>query len=304
MASLLPVTTGRFAVALALATAITRHADAQSPDRMPVRLQFRAVVGDAPFACGQQYADIGTSHATVTPTEFRMYIHDVALVTADGRTVPVALTQDGRWQLDNIALLDFEDGTGPCSNGTPDLRDVVEGSVPRGEYTGLRFAVGVPFERNHRDLTSQPSPLSLTRMFWAWNSGYKFLRLDMRVAARGAAADQPTSGWVVHLGSTNCTPTGSASTVPTTCEHPNRPGVTLTGLHADRDVVVVDVASLLATSDVAVNTPRTAAGCMSSQEDPECGPLFGSIGLPFGVDPAGVQRMFRVGTRTASGDRP
>jgi len=47
--------------------------------------------------------------------------------------------------LDDLALLDFEDGTGGCVNGTPDVNDRVAGTVPEGHYTGLRFTLGVPF---------------------------------------------------------------------------------------------------------------------------------------------------------------
>ena len=35
--------------------------------------------------------------------------------------------QDGKWQLDDLALLDFEDGTSSCVNGTPEVNDRVTG---------------------------------------------------------------------------------------------------------------------------------------------------------------------------------
>ena len=56
----------------------------------------------------------------------------VRLVKADGSEVPVTLTQDGLWQVDDVALLDFENATGACANGTEETRDVVEGTVPAG----------------------------------------------------------------------------------------------------------------------------------------------------------------------------
>ena len=79
--------------------------------------------------------------------------------------------------MDDTALLDFENATGGCVNGTPDVNDRVTGTAPAGHYTGLRFTLGVPFNKNHTDLTTQPSPLNLTALAWVWNAGRKFARL-------------------------------------------------------------------------------------------------------------------------------
>lgn len=255
-------------------------------DATPVRIAMRARVGNEAFACGRQFSGIGTASSTIEATEFKFFVSDIRLVGADGREVPVQLTQDGLWQNGNVALLDFEDGTGACSNGNAELRDVVEGTVAPGRYTGIRFVLGVPFERNHKDLTAQPSPLSLTRMFWAWNSGYKFLRLDLKTVG--------AQNWMVHLGSTECTPTGSATTVPTTCKWPNRATIALDGFDAARDVVELDVAELLRQADVSTNQPKTASGCMSAQNDRDCTPLFVALGLPHAAAAGGTQRVFKV----------
>src|SRR5207249_2595803 len=95
------------------------------------------------------------------------------------REVPVQLTQFGRWQLDGVALLDFESGSGGCANGNPDMNMAIAGTVPAGHaWRGLRFAVGVPFDKNHSDLTEMPSPLDLTALAWSWNAGRKFTRIE------------------------------------------------------------------------------------------------------------------------------
>jgi uncharacterized repeat protein (TIGR04052 family) len=193
-------------------------------------------------------------------------------------------------------LLDFENSGGACINGTELTRDVIEGTVPAGAYTGLRFDLGLPFEKNHRDPTLQPSPLNLSRMFWSWNAGYKFLRMDLRTTA------QP-KGWTLHLGSTGCAPTGKPTIVPESCKHPNIVTVDLPGFNAARDIVEFDAAALLAGSDVDTNTPQTAAGCMSGQTDPECGPLFEQFGLPWGDRPAMPQKVFKIRTATSAAIR-
>lgn len=257
------------------------------PAPTPVTLKFAATAAGAPVACGAKVEGVGTTRSTISLVDFRFYVSRVRLVRADGAEVPVTLTQDSLWQLDDVALLDFENGSGACANGTEQTRDIVTGSVPVGEYTGLRFDVGLPFEKNHRDPTLQPSPLNLSRMFWNWNGGYKFMRLDIRTTG------QPR-GWLVHLGSTACTPSDGPSTVPVSCAHSNVVTVDLPAFSAARDVVELDVLTLFAASNVDVNTPDTAMGCMSGSTDPECRGLFEQLGLAIGDTPAGRQRVFRV----------
>lgn len=56
----------------------------------------------------------------------------------------MTLDQDGAWQLGDLALLDFEDASGACANGTAGMNTTLRGTVPEGEYTGLSFTIGVP----------------------------------------------------------------------------------------------------------------------------------------------------------------
>lgn len=250
-----------------------------------VQINFAAVVGDKPFACGQKYEGIGTTKSTITVSDFRFFVSGVALIDKSGTETAVALTQDGKWQSGNAALIDVEDGTATCSNGTPDTRAFIEGTVPAGEYVGLRFDVGLPFDVNHKDPTTAPSPLNLSRLFWNWNGGYKFARIDMKTTG------QP-QGWVLHLGSTNCSPDNGPTSVPTTCANENKPRVVLTPFNAATQAVQLDLAAMLAQSNVDVNTNDTASGCMSGNNDPECKGVFATLGLPFGDVPAGAQSVF------------
>jgi len=149
-----------------------------------VALRFAAEVNGDAFACGQDYSPVGTTGSTVTPGDYRFFISSVALIDAAGNAVPVELTQDGMWQHANLALLDFENGTGPCINGNGALNDVVKGSVPAGQYTGVQFTMGVPFELNHADVVLAPSPLNLSAMFWNWQGGHRFLKVDMSTSGR------------------------------------------------------------------------------------------------------------------------
>jgi uncharacterized repeat protein (TIGR04052 family) len=260
---------------------------------MPVAVRFAAVVGDKPFSCAAKFDGIGSTSSTIQVTDFRFFASNVRMVKADGSEVPVTLTQDGLWQNGGVALVDFEDATGTCVNGTPETRNIIEGTVPEGTYTGVRFAIGLPFDVNHREVTLQPSPLNLSRMFWSWSAGYKFIRLDLR------STGQP-KGWMLHLGSTGCTPQGEASTVPTSCKYENLVNLDLP-YAAGRDEIRFDLKALLAESNVDANQEKTAMGCMSGASDFECSALFKQLGLGIGNAPAaGPQRVFSTRPATAT----
>ncbi|HTV23132.1 MAG TPA: MbnP family protein, partial [Polyangiaceae bacterium] len=83
----------------------------------PVTLNFAARVGDAPFACGSSYDDVGSTEVTVEPQDFRFFVHDIRLITADATEVPVEIDERSPWQARGTALLDFEDATGACLSG-------------------------------------------------------------------------------------------------------------------------------------------------------------------------------------------
>lgn len=270
------------------------HAAMTGGATQEVALRFKPVVGDKPFTCGQSYENIGSTNSKITPTDFRFYVHNVRMIDASGKETPVALEQDGKWQVDNLALLDFENGSGPCANGTADTNEVIKGKVPAGKYTGVKFAVGVPFERNHADPAKAPSPLNLTQLFWVWNSGYKFARIEMQTTGL-------PNGWMLHLGSTGCQPGGTMQTIPTKCEFGNRAEITLSNFNVNGDVVVTDLKKLLDGANVDVNQPKTARGCMSAQNDADCAPLFANIGLPFAGKESPGQKFFSTekGSHTA-----
>lgn len=144
-----------------------------------VAINFEGWVGSDRFACGESYDKVGASETTITPTDFRFYVSNVALIDEDGNAIPLELEQDGKWQYQNTTLIDFEDGTGACDNGTADTNTTIIGTVPEGDYQSLQFTLGVPKNLNHDDAAIAPSPLNLTSMWWNWQGGYKFLRADL-----------------------------------------------------------------------------------------------------------------------------
>jgi len=261
---------------------------------MPVTLSFAGEVDGEAFACGEEYV-VGANDTALAGADFRLFLSDVRLLTADGGEVPMALTQDGTWQLDGLALLDFEDGTTGCDAGNPPTRTVIEGTVPDGDYTGVRFDVGVPFDQNHVNDDVAPSPLSFTAMNWHWLGGYKFIRFD------GSYPDRD-GGWFLHLGSTVCTNADGetfpsmewdpASTPAQPCDNPNlMEDVTLDGFDPLTETIVVDMGRALAESAVDEND-GLAIGCQSAPPDTDCAQVFPRMGLAHSGNAAGAQQLF------------
>ncbi len=174
----------------------------------------------------------------------------------------------------------------------------------------MRFTMGVPFELNHGDPTVAPSPLNITAMFWNWQGGYKFLRVDMASTglsanpamknmamehgAKAAHGHDDASGYSVHLGSTMCA-SASPTESPSSCKNPNRVTVTFTKFDIAKNVIIADLGAILVGANVDHNTPNTSPGCMSFPKDPDCPAVMSALGLPYdGVAPKGGQKLFTM----------
>jgi uncharacterized repeat protein (TIGR04052 family) len=248
--------------------------DATTATTQSVSIDVAARVGLAAAACGATYDGVGLDGDTIEFKDLRFYVSNVRLVDGTNE-VEVELDQDSPFQTENVALLDFEDQTGKCANGTTELNTAITGSVPVGHYDGLLFDLAVPFDLNHKDPTTQASPLNVSAMFWTWAVGHKFLRIDLEVNSAGTPVP-----WNIHLGSIACGAMGTSE--PTMeCAKPNRPTIKLATFDSETDQVVFDIAALLADSQVAVDSGGTP-GCQSFPDDvAECTPLFPNLGLDY-----------------------
>lgn len=261
------------AALLATAPGCGNDDSSDGPSTRAVTLDFDGRVGNERFTCGETYGGLGaSSDQSMTVDDYRLYVNGIELVRGDGARVPLAFDQDGEWQHDDLALLDFEDG---CAAGTPETNLRVSGTVPAGSYTGVCFQLGVPFEMNHVSDATTVSPLNASGMLWSWTTGRKFLRID----GVGDPAGSATS-WNVHLGSTGCVDAGGGPEPEEACAFPNRPTVCLDDFDPDVDTIVADLGALLSGSDLSVDAAG-APGCMSGNDDPECIAVMPRLGLDF-----------------------
>jgi len=255
-----------------------------------VTIRFRAAVADRDFSCLERYEDVGSSKTTVRPADFRFYVQDLKLITSDGEEVPVALETREPWQTEDVALIDFEDGQGSCK-GTPETNTTVTGKVPAGDYNGVVFTNGVPEELNHLDQSTQPAPLDVTELYWAWLSGYRFMVAELQQDGAGEEDDagvaEPGVG-MMHIGSTSCRKDRG-------CTKKNRNEVRLSDFEPDSDVIVADIAAIFSGTDLSEDMQCHAA-------DELCAPMFERLGVNFATgESRAEQKVYRVAAGSGVG---
>lgn len=235
-------------------------------------LALAPMVHGEPFSCQESYT-LGSTGQEVSLTDFKLFLSEVTLLRSGGEEVTARILTEEPWQYEGVALLDFEDASGSCANGTPQVRHHLRIKAPtHDDYTGVRATIGVPFELNHEDVSALPSPLNLPSMFWSWQGGRKFFRLD------GKLADG--SGLRVHLGSTGCM--GDQGDI-SLCQRPNRARFEVSGHDPTSHLLLLHVDELFSSLDLtpAMETPDASVICMSGPDTPPCEPIFEALGVNY-----------------------
>jgi uncharacterized repeat protein (TIGR04052 family) len=247
----------------------SNHDHGEGPVTMQMALGFMGHVGADPFSCERSYM-LGTANNSVEFSDFKLYVSEVTLVRAGGEEVSAKIMDMDPWQNSGVAMLDFEDGVGTCSNGTAPTRTRIDIEAPEhDDYTGFKATLGVPFELNHADVGALASPLNLSSMFWSWQGGRKFLRVDGKVD--GAA------GMRVHLGSIACEGTeGDISS----CGKENRGQIELLGKDPTKHMIKVDLAPMFQDLDLSPTEDKSVI-CMSGPDTPSCTGIFNAMGVSY-----------------------
>ena len=135
------------------------------------------------------------------------------------------------------------------------------------DSNNIRFTLGVPFEVNHLNPISQKSPLNLPSMFWVWQTGHKFMRLEL------AANNEQ---WLFHLGSTGCKSASVMRAPETKCLYPNQFYFELSVAKnsVDQLLLNVDLAELLNNVEL-----TSSSSCQSEQGKKSCQQLFINLAL-------------------------
>lgn len=309
-----------------LLTACGGSSSTDSVSSVSVSIPFQAVAGDQTIKCGETITGLGTGSSSETGVgtdakiyNFRMFVHDITLITDQGIEIPAVLDEAQDGQNADVALLDFRDtadiddvSTEICPQTTsdttsvnPNYKDTITASVtidPAYTISHVQFTLGVPFNLNHDDPSAADEPLRspglATGMTWNWQGGYKFVGFDVRPVGGITRPSDDTftsNQWNIHLGSTGCEVDPTDGSEATECLAPNRPTITLPiGSVALDDIAIqVDYAALVADSNLSQDE-GVKVGCMSFTGDPECEEIFEKFGLPWGDNEAVEQTVFSV----------
>lgn len=208
-------------------------------------LTIAADYQDKPVTCGNSLMAEGNAWQVDT---LRFYVSDLALKQAGKWHHIPFLNND--WQHENVALVSLT--TPDCQMQQINAQLSFDSALDWQDVEAVRFSIGVPFERNHLNPLTQPSPLNLPAMFWSWQLGHKFIRLDMQ---------QPQGrDWSFHLGSIGCQSASRMRSPQQPCQQPHLYTVELAKPASDKLVLQLD--QLLA--DLSLGSART---CMFRAPD-------------------------------------
>jgi uncharacterized repeat protein (TIGR04052 family) len=198
---------------------------------------------------------------SVAVRDLRFYVHNVELIGTDGAAIPFELFTRLPWQEPRVALIDL------VGASDADRNLALHGDFAGGQtFSGVRFVVGVPFALNHANPLTAGEPLNRADLFWTWQAGYKFLRVDL-------AGDQ--GEWSFHLGSTGCASASAVRPPESPCAQPNLMHVELSGIDPLREPIRVHADEIVESMRV-----QGAATCTGNyMHDSGCKDIFSKTGL-------------------------
>jgi len=192
--------------------------------------------------------------------QLQFYIYGVEVNTRINGWQQWGMTSNSN-QASNIALLgETCNENQKASNWQLEL-EPLDSSI---DITDIRFTLGVPFELNHLNPLTQPSPINDSSMFWGWRGGHKFIRIEL--FSQG-------DDWLFHLGSTGCKALSPVRAPKSECLHPNRVRVSLP-FTEKTSAIKFDLAVLL--NDIALTRDNS---CQSAVDEESCKVLFKNLDM-------------------------
>ena len=187
-------------------------------------------------------------------------------VRIDGKWQRVKFRQND-WQTPNVALLKFHNACdNAASSNTKIMLDATKELL--GLASAFRFTLGLPFDVNHANPLTQPSPLNDSTMFWSWQAGHKFMRLDI------SASDNGENTFSYHLGSIGCESESAMRPPEKSCTFSNRVNFILPMNQLDTNLDL----SLSVTTILAQASLNDSDGCIfDNPDEPACKQLMRNL---------------------------
>ncbi|MDN3492361.1 MbnP family protein [Winogradskyella bathintestinalis] len=140
-----------------------------------VTLEFNNTFGNTPIVLG----DATSSSATVNTSEagqvhhfseVKYVVSNIRLIKADGTEIPYNTN-------------DLDNGATVINQANPETLSYVLNDIPVGDYTEIKFGLGVRSDLNTLDQVSFPefyakAGSNETEMHWEWGTGYRFTKIE------------------------------------------------------------------------------------------------------------------------------
>lgn len=265
--------TGLFAGVVGFGQLAAASSCVESPAQERIQVRAVAMIGSERAECGRLYSREGKTFGLA---DARMYLSGIEVLRQETMVWEPVELEDNPWQSAGIVLMDFENAQGACSDfGTPSVNSQLVGMVPEGRYIGLRFSLGLPPERNHIDPTTVQGPLGEPGMFWTWQAGYKFVKVDVKVEGPSGTAPVRNN---IHLGSTGCASPAPMMAPSAGCTRPNLAQVTLFPFDVHTQQLELALDSVL--GPALAQSDARALNCMGGPSEPvHCEAVVRSFGL-------------------------
>jgi hypothetical protein len=142
-----------------------------APEKTAFALHLNVNWGNSAIVLSQPYTTASGRKFKIDA--FKLYLDDLSLKKPDGSFQ----------LLNDIALVDLYK---PASQ-------TITGEVPAGDYTGIRFGIGIDSVQNHTDPASYDiaHPMSSTTgMYWSWFTQYIFCKIEGSADTTGGFANR------------------------------------------------------------------------------------------------------------------
>jgi hypothetical protein len=151
-----------------------------SDEQVSMSLAISHTFGNMPLTLNQPYFNTGRNDIRFTNIQY--FVSDLKLQKMDGSWLTVPFYAMFTAQSQESAQVNIA-------------------NIPKGNYKGVGFSIGVDSIANHSDPAIWPNghPLSIMEggaMHWSWNSGYIFIKVEGNYKIDG----NPDGGFAYHIG--------------------------------------------------------------------------------------------------------
>ncbi|AFM04173.1 hypothetical protein Fleli_1774 [Bernardetia litoralis DSM 6794] len=153
-----------------------------------VEIKFDNIAGLNDLTLGEEYTNAAGETFKVDMLQY--YISNIVLKSEDGTEFVVP-------QDDSYFLVKEED---------VETQHIQIPNVPEGNYNEVTFTVGVDSLRNTKPVSERTGVLDIgvegagKEMYWSWNSGYIFFKMEGTSTAIEATETNPNGNFYYHIG--------------------------------------------------------------------------------------------------------